>query len=77
MPFAATKVDRALTSVATLLVHSQWAKGGKKVKQAKLGEENNMYYHPEVSARWASRDGPLVTPRKACEAPFVSTAPPH
>ena len=46
----------------SLTGYVQWTKGsGKKVKQAKLGEENNMYYHPEVRlTAWRS---PRVSPR--------------
>ncbi|PNW70965.1 hypothetical protein CHLRE_17g740750v5 [Chlamydomonas reinhardtii] len=42
------------TSPFSLFKPISWAKGGKKVKQAKLGEENNMYYHPELK-RWVER----------------------
>ncbi|GFR51634.1 hypothetical protein Agub_g13990, partial [Astrephomene gubernaculifera] len=33
---------------------ASWSKGINKAKQAKLGEENNMYFHPELK-RWVER----------------------
>ncbi|GLC46033.1 hypothetical protein PLESTB_001025800 [Pleodorina starrii] len=45
-----------------------WKKGGKKAKQANLGEENNMYYHPELK-RWVERGKEEEAERDAAGPP--------
>ncbi|EFJ42999.1 hypothetical protein VOLCADRAFT_107038 [Volvox carteri f. nagariensis] len=45
-----------------------WTNRGKKPKQGSLGEENNMYYHPELK-RWVERGKEEEAEREAAGPP--------
>ncbi|GLC46034.1 hypothetical protein PLESTB_001025700 [Pleodorina starrii] len=56
------------TSPFNIFKAATWTNGRKKAKQAKLGEENNMYFHPELK-RWVERGKEDEAEREAAGPP--------